>query len=68
VHSAEVDRVDKLEGLLGDGDFSEVLVLQVGVDLGLLGVLVVLEFELGDEGLSVLIALGEEGGEVIDFL
>lgn len=54
--------------MFGNGDFSEVFVLEVGVDLSLLSVLVVLKFELSAEGLSVLIALGFEGSEVIDLL
>lgn len=61
--------------MLTDGEFTEVLVLQVGEDLGLLGVGGVLKLELSDVGLAVLLSgvaevhglfdLVEDGGEVV---
>jgi len=61
--------------LLRDGKFTEVLVLQVGEDLGLLGIGGVLKLKLSDVGLSVRLSgvaeidgfldLVNNGGEVV---
>lgn len=66
--TTEITSFNNLESLFCDGDFSQVFVLEVGVDLGFLGVLVVLEFKLGDEGLSVSDSLLFVGISLVDFI
>lgn len=65
---SEVSGVDQGEGLLGDGQLSEELVLEVGVDFSFLDVGLVLELELGDVLLPVGLSLVEEGVALVDLL
>jgi len=68
VDSAEVGVLDEAETLLTDGEFTEVLVLQVGEDLGFLGVGVVLELKLGLVVLAVLITSVAELDGLFDLI
>jgi hypothetical protein len=68
VDSAEITRVNDGKGLFGNGSLSQVLVLEVGVDLGLLGVLGVLKFQLGNVGFSVLDSLVLVLVRLVDFV
>lgn len=65
---AEVDGVHKGQTSLGDGQLSLVLVSGVGVDLGFLGIGLVLEVELGVVGLAVGLTLVSEFGDLVELL
>jgi hypothetical protein len=66
--ATEITRFDNLEALLSDGDFSQVFVLEVGVDLGFFSILIVLEIELGDVGFSVSDSLLFIGISFVNFI
>jgi hypothetical protein len=68
VYAAEVSSLDEAEGLLTDGEFSEVLVLEVSVDLGFLSEGGVLELKLLLVDVEVLLALVGEAGELLDLV
>jgi hypothetical protein len=65
---AEINALDKAETLFTDGQLSEVFGSQVLVDVSFLGVEIIFKFELGGEGLSVIVSCGDELSQLLDFI
>jgi hypothetical protein len=68
VNSTEITRFNNLKSLFSDSGFSQILVLQVGVDLSFLGILCVLKFQLSGVLSSVSNSLILEFGGLVDFI
>lgn len=66
--STEIARFDNLQSLFSNCLFSQVFVLEVGVDLGFLGILGVFEVQLGLECPSVLNSLLLVGISLVDLV
>lgn len=61
-------RGDNTQTLFGGGEFTQVLVLEVSVNVNLIGVGFVFEFQLGNIGSSVLFPLVPEVLGFVDFV